>query len=185
MNLASIPLALLLALLAGCSTTQRVGDPASISYEQLSDKARSKKAVLEFSEGYYLVVHDLIISADSASWLQPGVDTRVSTPTANIQSVELRARGISGFLIGSLAGAATGSLIGLSQGSDPKTCNFSSDDCSLFPLTAGAKAALYGVTFGAFGGLIGHIFSRSVDGKIKYVVENERGEAYSRFRTKP
>lgn len=105
-------------------------------------------------------------------------------PTSTINSMKVRRNGKVGTyaILGGLAGATTGIILGLAEGDDEPPCGWWSDGGCM---TAGDKAALYGIPLFIVGGIIGAIAgipnkNFEIQGKTENIIKNRKKfEKYS------
>ena len=133
------------AVLGGCTHQRKLNDPSALVYEHVTVEMRSAPGLVEDgrvigTSGGYLVATD-----------------RGEIPFGDVKSITTTSHPIGaleGLGLGFLGGAAVGAVIGLADGDDVCDTSRGSDFC-VAVFTAGEKAILLGVVFGALGGLVG------------------------------
>ncbi|MFT7553435.1 MAG: hypothetical protein ACI9BV_003769 [Rhodothermales bacterium] len=100
-----------LALFAsGCTATRPAGQ-----MDRINQLAQKKTATVVLRSGLLLTAEGLRVSVDSTYWIDPKSKTLQSVPTALVTDVRFRSAGVGssrGALLGGLAGAAFGVVVG-------------------------------------------------------------------------
>lgn len=155
-------LVMLFFFISGCSHSYKYSSIAEINYE-----TQNRKMQLTLSDGKILAVDKFRITADSSDWLHETTGNKQFVSTSDVKNVVIIKRGrgaFEGLGLGGVIGFCIGALIGLNEGSDPRS--------EFFSLSAEEKAMIYGIYFGAIGGLIGIPVGAAIGSKDRFEMEN-------------
>ncbi len=157
-------LVILILCISSCTHRPKYFTIYDINYE-----TKNKKVQLTLSNGQNLEVKGFRITADSSYWHNLTTGKKQSVATSDVKSVAIKRRGrgaLEGLGFGGVIGFSIGALIGLNEGGDPQK--------GFFYLTAEEKAIIYGIYFGAIGGLVGIPVGAAVGSKDRFDIENEK-----------
>ncbi|NQT24007.1 hypothetical protein HQ585_01495 [candidate division KSB1 bacterium] len=135
--------------------------------DEVNEAIAGKKATLTLFDKEKIVGKDVQVFPDSTVWSDSKLNKKQSIATSEINHIILRnhLRGaLEGLWKGALIPGGIGFVIGLSDGDD--TSGF-------WRMTAGEKALMGFVLFGAPGAVLGSLFGAANGSNNKYIINNE------------